>query len=100
MTTGLDGTPMPSFADSMTEDERWAISYYVLSFSAFNDPLTGEKLKLDAGHPGAAEQGRGAGVTGAPGGPRSRRRRRPGRAEGAGPLPPRAPERGASACRS
>lgn len=47
MTTGLDGTPMPSFADSMKEDERWAISYYVLSFSAFNDPLTGTKLKLD-----------------------------------------------------
>jgi cytochrome c oxidase cbb3-type subunit I/II len=47
MTTGLDGTPMPSFADSMKEDERWAISYYVLSFSAFNNPLTGEKLALD-----------------------------------------------------
>ncbi len=47
MTTGLDGTPMPSFVDSMKEDERWAISYYVLSFSAFNDPLTGQKLKLD-----------------------------------------------------
>jgi cytochrome c oxidase cbb3-type subunit 2 len=48
MTTGLDGAPMPSFADSMTEEERWAISYYVLSFSAFNDPLTGGKLRLDA----------------------------------------------------
>jgi cytochrome c oxidase cbb3-type subunit I/II len=47
MTTGLDGTPMPSFADSMKDAERWAISYYVLSFSAFNDPLTGQKLKLD-----------------------------------------------------
>jgi len=47
MTTGLDGTPMPSFADSMKDDERWAISYYVLSFSAFNDPLTGTRLKLD-----------------------------------------------------
>jgi cytochrome c oxidase cbb3-type subunit I/II len=47
MTTGLDGTPMPSFADSMGEDERWAISYFVLSFSAFNDPLTGRKLTLD-----------------------------------------------------
>ncbi len=47
MTTGLDGTPMPSFVDSMKEDERWAISYYVLSFSAFNDPLTGQKLALD-----------------------------------------------------
>jgi cytochrome c oxidase cbb3-type subunit 2 len=48
MTTGLDGTPMPSFADSMSEAERWAISYHVLSFSAFNDPLTGQKLQLDA----------------------------------------------------
>jgi len=48
MTTGLDGTPMPSFADSMKDDERWAISYYVLSFSAFNDPLTGRKLRLEA----------------------------------------------------
>jgi cytochrome c oxidase cbb3-type subunit 2 len=47
MTTGLDGTPMPSFADAMQDDERWAISYYVLSFSAFNDPLTGTRLTLD-----------------------------------------------------
>jgi cytochrome c oxidase cbb3-type subunit 2 len=47
MTAGLDGTPMPSFADSMNEAERWAISYHVLSFSAFNDPLTGEKLRID-----------------------------------------------------
>ena len=47
MTTGLDGTPMPSFADSMKDDERWAISYYVLSLSAFRDPLTGTPLALD-----------------------------------------------------
>jgi cytochrome c oxidase cbb3-type subunit I/II len=47
MTTGLDGSPMPSFVDSMKEEERWAISYYVLFFSAFNNPLTGEKLALD-----------------------------------------------------
>jgi cytochrome c oxidase cbb3-type subunit I/II len=47
MTTGLDGTPMPSFADSMTDDERWAISAHVLSLSAFRDPLTGEELRLD-----------------------------------------------------
>lgn len=46
MTTGLTGTPMPSFADSMKEDERWAISYFVLSLSAFTDPLTGQKLQL------------------------------------------------------
>lgn len=46
MTTGLDGTPMPSFADSMSDPERWAIAYYVLSFSAWADPLTGERLRL------------------------------------------------------
>jgi len=46
MTLGLDTTPMPSFADSMTEEERWAISYFVLSFSAWGDPLTGRRLPL------------------------------------------------------
>jgi cytochrome c oxidase cbb3-type subunit 2 len=46
MTLGLDGTPMPSFADSMNEDERWAISYYVLAFSAWSDPLTGGRIEL------------------------------------------------------
>jgi cytochrome c oxidase cbb3-type subunit I/II len=46
MTTGLDGTPMPSFADTMTDAERWAISYHVLSLSAWVDPLTGHPLPL------------------------------------------------------
>ena len=46
MTTGLDGTPMPSFADTMSDAERWAISYYVLSLSAWVDPLTGQRLPL------------------------------------------------------
>jgi cytochrome c oxidase cbb3-type subunit 2 len=46
LTTGLDGTPMPSFADSMSDAERWAIAYYVLALSAWADPLTGERLRL------------------------------------------------------
>ena len=47
MSLGLDGTPMLSFADSMTEPERWAISYYVLSLSAWmDDPLTGKRLEV------------------------------------------------------
>jgi cytochrome c oxidase cbb3-type subunit I/II len=46
LTTGLDGTPMPSFADSMTDAERWAIAYHVLSLSAWSDPLTGQRLAL------------------------------------------------------
>jgi len=41
MTLGLDGSPMPSFADSMSEEERWAISYYVLSLSAWKGRLRG-----------------------------------------------------------
>ncbi len=40
LTFGLDGSPMPSFADSTSEEERWALSYYVLSLSAWRDPLT------------------------------------------------------------
>jgi cytochrome c oxidase cbb3-type subunit I/II len=49
MSLGLDGTPMPSFSDSMTEPERWAISYYVLSLSAWMDPLTGKRLEVAPG---------------------------------------------------
>lgn len=48
ISTGLSGTPMPSFADTVAEDERWALAYYVLSLSAFTDPLTGEPLRIDA----------------------------------------------------
>jgi cytochrome c oxidase cbb3-type subunit 2 len=55
MTLGLDGTPMPSFADSMSEEERWAISYFVLSLSAYKDPLTGEPLRLPAATRAALE---------------------------------------------
>lgn len=46
MSAGLMGTPMPSYADSLNEDDRWALSYYVLSLSAYIDPLTGEKMKI------------------------------------------------------
>jgi mono/diheme cytochrome c family protein len=29
--TGMDGTPMPSFADSLSEEQRWQLVYFVLS---------------------------------------------------------------------
>jgi len=48
MTLGLDGTPMPSFADSLSDEERWAIAYYILSLSAWRDPLTGRPLTVPA----------------------------------------------------
>jgi len=31
--TGLDGTPMPSFADTLTDDEIWLLADYVVSLS-------------------------------------------------------------------
>jgi hypothetical protein len=31
VSTGLDGTPMPSFADAYSEEQRWGLSYYLLS---------------------------------------------------------------------
>jgi cytochrome c oxidase cbb3-type subunit I/II len=29
--TGMDGTPMPSFGDSLSEEQRWQLAYFVLS---------------------------------------------------------------------
>ena len=46
LSTGLSGTPMPTFRDAFPEADRWALAYYVLSLSAFKDPLTGEPLKV------------------------------------------------------
>jgi cytochrome c oxidase cbb3-type subunit 2 len=46
MTTGLSGTPMPNYRDSLPEEDRWALAYYVLALSAFTEPLTGEPLPI------------------------------------------------------
>lgn len=46
MSTGLSGTPMPSFSDSLSVEDRWALSYFVLSLSAFKDPLTGATMQM------------------------------------------------------
>jgi mono/diheme cytochrome c family protein len=34
LTTGLDGTPMPSFVDAMNEDQRWDVVHYIRSLSS------------------------------------------------------------------
>jgi mono/diheme cytochrome c family protein len=31
LVTGLDGTPMPSFANAMTPDQRWDVVHYIRS---------------------------------------------------------------------
>lgn len=46
MSTGINGTPMPSYGDVLSENDEWAISYYVLSFSAFRAPVTGTSLHV------------------------------------------------------
>src|SRR3546814_938131 len=37
---------MPSYGRALPEEDRWALSYYVLALSAFTDPLTGEPLPI------------------------------------------------------
>jgi cytochrome c oxidase cbb3-type subunit 2 len=39
---------MPSFRDSFPDADRWALSYYILTLSAFTDPLTGQPLTIAA----------------------------------------------------
>ena len=46
VTTGLSGTPMPSYQDSFSEEDRWALAYFVVSLSSFTDPLTGKPLTI------------------------------------------------------
>jgi mono/diheme cytochrome c family protein len=38
MTTGLNGTPMPSFTDSLTPEQRWSITDFIVSLSGTNGP--------------------------------------------------------------
>ena len=38
MSTGLNGTPMPSFVDSLTPEQRWAITDFIVSLSGDKGP--------------------------------------------------------------
>jgi mono/diheme cytochrome c family protein len=38
MSTGLNGTPMPSFTDSLTPEQRWAITDFIVSLSGSGGP--------------------------------------------------------------
>jgi len=38
MTTGLNGTPMPSFQDGLTTEQRWAITDFIASLSGDKGP--------------------------------------------------------------
>ena len=45
LVTGLDGTPMPSFASAMTAEQRWDVVHYIRTFS---DPKAHALAKADA----------------------------------------------------
>ncbi len=38
MSTGFNGTPMPSFLEALTPEQRWAISDFIVSLSGSNGP--------------------------------------------------------------
>jgi cytochrome c oxidase cbb3-type subunit 2 len=37
---------MPSYRDSLPDEDRWALAYYVLALSAYTDPLTKQPLAI------------------------------------------------------
>jgi DMSO reductase family type II enzyme heme b subunit len=43
--TGVDGTPMPSYADSLAEDDRWALAHYVASLQTKEEPSAAVVLR-------------------------------------------------------
>ncbi len=50
LSTGLDGTPMPSYADALTPNQRWALVSYILSIAVNEKPrgmmgLVGEETQ-------------------------------------------------------
>ncbi|MFQ5598754.1 MAG: c-type cytochrome [Nitrospiria bacterium] len=42
ISTGLNGTPMPSFADELTVEERWHVANFVMSLTDIKRPLDPE----------------------------------------------------------
>ena len=46
LSTGMDGTPMPSYADTLPEEDRWALAHYVRSLQ--DDVATGVVLRARA----------------------------------------------------
>jgi cytochrome c oxidase cbb3-type subunit 2 len=48
-TTGMDGTPMPSFGDLLNEEERWALVDYIMSLRVPPKPIELPKNPIQAG---------------------------------------------------
>jgi DMSO reductase family type II enzyme heme b subunit len=50
MSTGFNGTPMPSFSDSLTPEQRWAITDFIVSLSGRDDEGPGYTNLVIARH--------------------------------------------------
>ncbi len=44
LSTGMDGTPMPSYSDALGEEERWALAHYVTSLQTPEEPSSAAVL--------------------------------------------------------
>ena len=55
---GLNGTPMPSFADSLTTEQRWAITDFIVSLSGSNGLAI--PTSSSPSRPGSDRSGQGA----------------------------------------
>lgn len=49
VSTGLNGTPMPSFADELSEDDRWHVANFVVSLTDVKRPMDPETNKPSYG---------------------------------------------------
>jgi len=45
-TTGMNGTPMPSFAESLSDEERWQLVDYIVSLDPRDEPGYAELLRV------------------------------------------------------
>ena len=58
MSTGLNGTPMPSFLDALKPEQRWAITDFIVSLSGSNGPGYSNLVSRQA-RPGSDRPGKG-----------------------------------------
>ena len=49
-TTGLDGTPMPSYSETLGQEERWQLAYYVASLNETPETATSAAVIISAHH--------------------------------------------------
>lgn len=48
LTTGLDGSPMPSYSETLTDEERWQVAYYSASLQEGSDEDRSSVVVIEA----------------------------------------------------